>query len=248
MTHRIGLVTYDSYLHAWVLDLPGCVVGGRSMAEIQALLPLVIAEHVAWLNGHGEKVGEPGQWGVVETADARALAATGGEFCFGDERQPLTRDELERGIARMDYARVDLLAAVDSLPDVILDWEPPRSTVSTFDPWAPETRSMRGIMKHVLQLEAYYRDGLRDGEAAGIFGSVDSPSSERARTAELLWSLTDDERGRVFRPQRPSRGVSEEWTVRKVLRRIISHERAHAAEILQRRTWLLLGLPRVSGG
>jgi hypothetical protein len=31
--------------------------------------------------------------------------------------------------------------------------------------------------------------------------------------------------------------------VRKLVRRIISHERAHTAEIEQRRTWLLAGVP-----
>jgi hypothetical protein len=44
---------------------------------------------------------------------------------------------------------------------------------------------------------------------------------------------------------RPGRTVAEEWTVRKVARRIIAHERAHAAEVRQRLTWVLLGLPRI---
>jgi hypothetical protein len=33
--------------------------------------------------------------------------------------------------------------------------------------------------------------------------------------------------------------------VRKLARRIITHERGHAAEIMQRRTWILLGVPEL---
>jgi hypothetical protein len=43
---------------------------------------------------------------------------------------------------------------------------------------------------------------------------------------------------------RRGRNRSCRLTIRKVLRRLISHDRDHAAEILQRRTWLLLGVPK----
>ena len=56
MQHCLGLVSYElgadrvlSSLHAWVLDLPGCIAGGRDLKEVEQNLPLVIAEHEAWL-------------------------------------------------------------------------------------------------------------------------------------------------------------------------------------------------------
>jgi hypothetical protein len=99
-----------------------------------------------------------------------------------------------------------------------------------------------------VQFDVYYREGLRDGPAAGISQTVEDPATEGARTAAALRSLADADLGRVFRPLRPGQHQSEEWTVRRAARRMIAHERAHAAEILQRRTWVLLGTPALSRG
>ncbi len=244
MKHRIGLVIYESFVHACVLDLPGCIAGGRDRAEIDALLPLSIVEHIAWLRANGDAIEDIADWEVAEEVDVRQAA--GGEFCFSAEREPLSGQELELLIQRMGYARADVLAAQRSLPAELLDWLPSASTVSSPDPWEPEPRSIRRIFEHVLQLEVYYRDGLRDGAAAGIFENVVDPAAERAQTIELLRSLSDADRSRVYHPVRPGHSEPDEWTVRKVVRRIISHERAHAGEIVQRRTWFLLGIPRAT--
>jgi hypothetical protein len=37
--------------------------------------------------------------------------------------------------------------------------------------------------------------------------------------------------------------TAEHWTARKVVRRVIAHERFHTAEIRQRQGWILLGVP-----
>jgi hypothetical protein len=243
--HQFGAVTYADAVHAWGLDLPGVVTWGSDLDELGARLPLILADHLAWLKRHGEDAGDDPTWDIVETIDGRALTATGGEFCFDAERAPLSRDELERGISRMAFARDDLMMETGGLPDAVLDWEPPVSSVTHFDAWAPEARTIRGIVEHVLQLETYYRDGLRDGASAGIFERVGAPQDEWARTVALLRSLDDQARSRTYRPVRPGRSTPEDWTVRKLLRRIISHERHHAAEIVQRRAWLLLGVPRL---
>ena len=109
-----------------------------------------------------------------------------------------------------------------------------------------------GVLTHTLQLEVFYREGLRDGRAAGIFEPVATAAEETERTRDVLARVAAaDELDRVFRPRRPStsQGSEEpgEWTVRKTLRRLISHDRAHAAEITQRRTWVLLGVPGQTG-
>lgn len=244
MKHQIGLVAYAANLHAWVLDLPGAIAGARDVEGLRDVLPLTLAEHVRWLRGHGEDVASSGEWEIVERIDGEALAPTGGEFNFDYDRAALSRDGLEALVRRMTWSRDDLQAAVDGLPDALLDWAPPKSAIASFDAWAPEVRTIRGIAGHVLQLETYYRDGLRDGRAKGIFEPSGDPAGERAHTLDQLRGMSDGERSRVWMPVRPGRTVAEEWTVRKVVRRIISHERAHAAEVRQRLTWVLLGLPR----
>jgi hypothetical protein len=47
----------------------------------------------------------------------------------------------------------------------------------------------------------------------------------------------------VFYVTRSWQDRPEQWTVRKVIRRIISHERFHTKEIQQRLSWILLGVP-----
>jgi hypothetical protein len=245
MMHRFGVVTYETRAIAWGLDLPGAVGGARDVEALAGVLPLTIAEHVAWLRDHGEDIESSGEWEIAETIDGTTLAATGGEFCFAHDRGPLDRDELERQIGRMRHSRADLLAAIDGLPDALLDWAPPASSYASFDAWAPEVRTIREIVAHVLQLEVYYRDSLHDGPAKGIFERTGDPASERAITVERLRGMTDDERSRVYMPVRPSRTAAEPWTVRKLVARVISHERMHAAEVQQRLAWVLVGVPKL---
>jgi hypothetical protein len=242
VTYSAGVVQYASSVHAWLLDLPGVICGGPDLGAVEKMMPVLIAEHVAWLRAHGEDVAPGATWAVAETIDGAATEATGGEFCFEAEKAPLSREELERYIARMEFARADLLDALAGLPDEVLDWQPPASSVARFDAWAPEVRTIREIAGHVTQLEIYYRAGLSDGPAAGIFERAQDAATERARTLDLLRSLGDEARSRVYRPVRPGRTAPEEWTVRKLVRRVISHERHHAAEVRQRRAWLLLGV------
>jgi hypothetical protein len=237
-------VQYEGRVIAWGLDLPGAVAGARDIAQLDDVLPLTIAEHVAWLRVHGEEVASDGSWAIAETIDGATLAATGGEFGFVHDRAPLSAEALQRLIARMQWARDDLLAAIAGLPDALLDWAPPLDAMTHVDAWAPEVRTIREIAGHVLQLEAYYRDGLRDGPAKGIFERVSEPAAERAITIERLRALSDEERSRVYLSVRPGRTAPEPWTARKVITRAISHDRAHAAEVRQRLTWILLGVPR----
>ena len=143
---------------------------------------------------------------------------------------------------RLQYAREDMLEVLVTLPVPVLDWLPSIAPVSP-DAWAPEVRTIREIVAHVLQLGVYYRDALRDGPASGIFEQVSDAAHELELTQVVLRGVDRRERSRVFRPVRPGRSVPEEWTIRKVVRRQIAHERVHTAEIQQRLAWLLLGLP-----
>jgi hypothetical protein len=243
VTHRVGLVRYSREVHAWVLSLPGCVAAAAKEADLDASLRLAIAEHCGWLRANGEEAPTATGWQVVERIDGESLGATGGEFCFEDYRRGLAPEEFERGMRLLAHARSELAGATESLPEEVLDWAPPREAFGQFDEWAPEVRTIRDVVRHVLELEVYYRSGLRDGPAAGIFERVGSPWDEHARTADVLRAMDEESLSRSYWPVRPGRTVPEEWTARKVLARLISHERVHTAEIWQRRSWVLLGTP-----
>lgn len=236
MRARLAVERYPDLVLAWVVDLPGCVAGGRTLEEAEERLPVVIAEHLASLRNHGIPVEEVDGWEVTESIEAQ------GDVIFAADRETLSADALAGLVARVRGAQAELRSAMRGLPAALLDWEPPRSAFATFDSWAPDVRSIREVANHVYRFETYYLDGLRDGPAAGIFETMSAAG--RRRAFERLAALPESERSRAFFPVRPGQTEPEQWTARKVLRRLISHGRVHAAEIIQRRTWFLLGTPQ----
>jgi hypothetical protein len=242
MALRVGIVRYEGFMHAWVLDIPGCASGADDEDGLGDALALSVAEHRAWLARHG--IDAPGgPFEVVEDIDGTALADTGGEYCFAADREPVAATELEGLLRVAGLASTELRDAGRALPAEVLDWEPPESALGAADPWAPSIRTAREIFEHALQLEVYYRGGLAGGQGPGIFEAVDTPEVEAERTAGALRNAAA--RGGSSWVTRPGRASREEWTVRKVVRRLVAHHRTHAAEIEQRRTWVLLGAPVV---
>lgn len=240
VTELFSVAEYSGFTLAWADAWPGLIAGAPEREGLDAAIPLAIAEYAAWLNSHGMDGPSTG-WRLSEVVTGAETAAPGGEFCFAADCAPLSGEELARAMAHARLAMEDLARAAD-LPDLLLDWLPPGFKVVHADPWAPDPRTIRGILRHALQLEVYYRDGLRDGPAAGIFETVGTPGEEFELTLAAVMRAAEDS-GRVYAPVRPGRHEPDEWTPRKVIRRLISHHRMHTAEILQRRTWVLLGVP-----
>ena len=244
VSHPFTVARYPGFLLAWSQDWPGLLSGAATHELLTESLPRALVEFRAWLESHGESGPEGVAWHTSETLDGAAFDRR--DACHPADRAPLSQAEFEQYLRHIQLAQDDLLKAA-ALPAELLDWRPRGLAVENPDPWAPDARTIRGILIHALQFEIFYREGLRDGGAAGIFEPVASPPEETARTREVLATASVSDINRLFHPQRPhaSLGLAEpgEWTVRKTLRRLISHNRAHAAEILQRRTWVLLGAP-----
>jgi hypothetical protein len=113
------------------------------------------------------------------------------------------------------------------------------------DEWKPQPLTIREIAEDVAGAESYYRRGLEDGHQT-YAPNDEAPRLEAERTllVETLRSLSAEDRARRFSPQRAWQSAPEHWTARKVIRRVISHERFHTAEIRQRLSWLQVGVPR----
>ena len=239
--HSIGITRYEGEWAAHIFTLPGCTATGRSEDELLALLPLAIAEYSLWMRRHGEDPGSTDAFEVVERIDAAASGAADGECCYRWDRERAEADEVERAIRIMGYVRAALLAAIEGIPPVILDWRPPDSAMARIDPWKPHALTIREIFADVISAEAYYCGGVSGGDAA-LPGDA---ASERAATIAHLRGVSGDARQALYRVHRPwqDEGTHEEWTVRKVLRRIIGHERFHTQEIAQRLAWLIVGVP-----
>jgi hypothetical protein len=239
-TYRVGIHKRPVGADAWVLDLPGCRAIGRDLDEALSLLPVVTAEHVTWLQGHGEKIdaAEDASFEVVEQVEAD------GEFCFEADGEAFSAEELETALRRSDYAFADLTALAARLPDVVLDWRPPASAVK-IDNIYPDVRSIREMLAHASGSGGFFARNVGDDVWTPPPASDADVGAVRRAGLERLRTLSDKERSTVYRRPDPRRGGEAAWSARKVVRRLINHERFHTKEIEQRLAWLLLALPEV---
>jgi hypothetical protein len=245
--YHVGLVILPEGVEAVVFDLPGCTAAAQDETTVRQMLPVVIAEHLAWLDEHGEVTRDafPFQVEVTERVDVRALEGVAdGEFLFEAFARPASPADVETAIRRLGYARKDLLAIVRNLPDQVLDWRPPASALA-LDEGETDVRSIRSILAHIAGSDGYYAGNVGDspwerarpGESADLFDM-------RHRAIERLRSLSPSELAARWDRRQPWQADAvERWTVRKALHRFIAHERFHTREIEQRLAWLLLGPP-----
>jgi len=246
---RVGVGRAGDVQTAVTFDLPGCACSASTGEAVREMLTLAIAEYRRWLARHGEAIvegdGGDGRIEIVEEIDAERAEGVEGEFVFKDDLRPLTADDVARAVRWMAYARDDLLRATDGLSDELLDWRPPASAMARIDAWKPMPLTIREILADIAGAERYYRTALCDGPGADDAADEEAPDLrvERKRSVGMLSSLEDADRGRVFAPQRAWQSGTERWTARKVVRRIIGHERFHTAEIEQRLSWIVLGAP-----
>ncbi|HEY7269201.1 MAG TPA: DinB family protein [Dehalococcoidia bacterium] len=245
--YHAGLVIMPSGVDAVVFDLPGCTGAAADEAAAREMLPIVIAEHLAWLDRHGDVTRNafPFEVEFTERVDVEALdGISGGEFLFKAFARPVSHDDLETAVRRLGYAREDLLAVVSQLPDPVLDWCPPASAFAPDEPGS-EVRSIRRVLGHIAGSDAYYAGNIGDAPWERVRpGDIPDLFDMRREAIERLDSLTPAElAGRWDRrhPWDPER--VEQWTVRKALHRFIVHERFHVREIEQRLAWLLVGPP-----
>ena len=240
-TYRVAVHQRPTSVDAWLLDLPGCRAIARDRDEAIGLVPIVAAEYLAWLKGHGEAV-DPSAAADFEVVEE---IASDFEFCFAADSGPFNAEELEVGVRRSDFAFADLTSLASRLPDAVLDWRPPESAVK-IDNIYPDVRSIREILVHASGSGGFF---VRNIGEAGAWTPPqrddNDPGTVRRAGLARLRSLTDAERSRVYRQPDPRRGGEAEWSARKVIRRLINHERFHTKEIEQRLAWLLLALPEV---
>lgn len=240
-TWEVGIARRETTVDAWVFGLEGCRAIGDDLDQALALVPVVIGEHLAWLASHGEPVSTGDtEYKVVEEVDAVGRS----EYVFEADKQPLAQADVEQAARRIQYAHADLLSLAERLPDVVLDWRPPESSVK-IDNIFPDVRSIRDMVTHVAQAMHFHLRGVGD-----VTQRVPAPDGEPDLAAAMetalarIRSLNQEEMaGTVYRV--PGRSGEAEWTARKALRRILNHQRFHAKEIQQRLCWLTLGIPDV---
>ncbi len=203
--------------NAWGLQLIGFATWAATEQEVLGRVPAKLEEHLRWLRQHGLPTAEL-------SAGVEVVERVGGnEVLFDTDIRAAPPDMIADTIELMRATRSDLLATVESLSDEVLDWEPP---YVAFAPWA-DWRTIRQILAHIAKTEThYYLTSIGyEPRASSARGNGDWRallSEQRAAALAFLEALESaSDRARV----RP-RG-EEQWSVRKVLRRLVRHELLH---------------------
>lgn len=124
----------------------------------------------------------------------------------------------------LEYTRCDLLHTLEPISDDVMDWDPPYRHFASYAWW----RTIRQILQHIAVTEVgYYLPsvGWRVGFDPESLKGVDwrqQLGESRAETQRFLAELkSSSDQVRV------KEGNDEVWSVRKVLRRLVWHERLH---------------------
>jgi predicted RNase H-like HicB family nuclease len=215
----------SGYCAAHVPELLGLYVFSDSKRRTLEMLPSMIKEYRLWLKRHGEAV----RLGRVEFEIAEEKLGTcprisGNQAAlFSFDLIPPTKKEIRRWLRRAKWNRQEMLKAVSTLPDGILDRK------------EEGKRSIGEVLDHVANCDWWYVTRL------GIKLPEDSPRDILAKlrwareiaTAALV-SLAKESMTQIVVPTKycgATRG--EQWTARKVFRRLLEHEREHIENIKQ---------------
>jgi hypothetical protein len=223
MAGRAGSSTYDVTLErgsdgtylAWVNDLPGCAVRGKSRDDVLARLPAAIADFLAWT---GAPPASAPEITVVDEVDSVIEADEDTEALVSSDREPLTEEswaEIERWLAR---SRAELVNLLDELSDDELAAEREGSA-----------RTVREEIEHVAFVELMYAAWTFDLRSRqGLVGFL---AWTRDVARDRLSALARRDAGDLTWAAWAGAPRPERWTPRKAARRLLWHELLHLRAI-----------------
>jgi len=212
-----------------VLELLGCVATGPTTEEALDKTPQAIHAYLRFLRRHGAPVDVDAevQTEIAEHITEGIWLGNGDpSLVFGPDLEPLTPEDAEAYIQRLEWMGSEMAALVGGLSQEQLE-EKPR----------PKGRSIQAILEHILESEYAYMaafgklEGLpgtgsivkkRQGDLLEWMGYV------RAREIERIRSLSWQERSEPFVHWKYTR------TARKVMRRMLEHQWEHLVELKER--------------
>ena len=214
---RTALEYNDKGCLLWSLDCPGAFARGESREEATAKFPADVTAFCRWAGwdcptGPVEIVEEKYQPELkVEDADSDIL--------FASERLPMTREEYEALRALVLKSAADFDALYKSVPDPDVPLGEARRTF-----YGEYPNTARAMYLHTNSVTAYYV-----GEAGAAVDSLPGFYENRLNGMAELETIPG------FLQLPVTEGSYDElWSLRKVLRRFLWHDRIHARAMYRR--------------
>lgn len=230
MLIRVGLENgMDGHSIAWALDFPGCYADGVDGSSALIALPQALVAYEAWVRQRAAPSWLPDlskidirlveTWQCYYVADDLSESSDGYEVnaWFRDDWRALSEEEISRGLQLLRWSRADLMAALKGASQAAMEEKQPGER------WA-----VRGVLNHLAGAEWWYMDRLELGSLTREQLTRD-PFERlplvRAQLEAVLPTLAGVKR--VLGKE------GEFWSPRKLLRRVLWHERDHIGHVLK---------------
>ena len=199
----------DTLLYA--IDYIGAYTRGESLEIAKAKMPGEILSYLKWL---GEDVTDSIEIIITQEKDSDlAIKDADSDVLFESEKAPLTTDEYEKLKALALKSAKDFLALYESIPDKSVTAIAERKTF-----YGNVPRSADEMYEHTKSVNEYYFAEIDvDADNSGNIYEC------RKRGFEILETKPDYLNNSVIEGS-----YGEDWSLRKVLRRFIWHDRIHA--------------------
>ena len=199
----------DTLLSA--IDYIGAYTRGESLEIAKAKMPGEILSYLKWL---GEDVTDSIEIIITQEKDSDlAIKDADSDVLFESEKAPLTADEYEKLKALALKSAKDFLALYDSIPDKSATAIAERKTF-----YGQVPRTADEMYMHTKNVNEYYFAEIEvDADNDGTIYEC------RRRGFKALEAKPDFLQNAVIEGS-----YGEDWSLRKVLRRFIWHDRIHA--------------------
>ena len=190
---------------AHVPALPGASARGKTIEEAKENIRVAVQEYLSLLRDVGEQVPKASEDIHLEFEEVDGTT-------FLTDYDALRPNEMETLFRWMAVSRQELMDLVKSLPGEAFEWTP-----------EDDTPSIREILCHVAESDLWYTDRLKQWPEAPLYRLA----ATRGVALDRLRALSEEDRSRVTVHE------GEEWTPRKVVRRMLEHEREHITQLRQ---------------
>lgn len=199
----------DTLLYA--ANFPGAYTRGASLQEAMEKMP---AEIRSYLNWKGADLPENLQVTIIqEAACSLDIADADSDVLFSSEKEPLSREEYIAMRHLVLKSAADFFALYQAIPDQTASTAPIRTTF-----YGQVPRTAEEMYQHTKNVNTYYFGEI--GVDADNEGTI---LDCRRRGFEQLEQVPDFLNNAVFEGS-----YGESWSLRKVLRRFLWHDRIHA--------------------
>lgn len=198
-------LTEEGYI-AHVPALPGASACGKTLEEAQANIRQAVVDYLTLLRDVGEQVPRAGEGLDFDFEEVDSAT-------FPTDYDAIHPNEMEVLFRWMAVSRQELVDLLKSLSAEDLEWQP-----------NPEAASIKDILYRIAEADLWYTDRLERWPEAPLFRLA----AARGVALERLRATTEAVQANMVTYQ------GEDWTARKIIRRMLEHEREHIRQIKDR--------------